>query len=81
MIGVPVVKEFSQLGDCRELLMSDRGRGVFYCAGDKVDIMDDVIALADCGLGEVVVHKLNGVRKNECFCDVIGYMEAAVVIE
>ena len=61
--------------------MSDRGRGVFYCAGDKVDSMDDVIALADCGLGEVVVHKLNGVRKNECFGDGIGYMEAAVVIE
>ena len=43
--------------------------------------MDDVIALDDCGLGEVVVHKINGVRKNECFCDSIGYMEEAVVIE
>ena len=43
--------------------------------------MDDAIALADCGLGEVVVHKLNGVRKKECFRDGIVYMEAAVVIE
>ena len=27
------------------------------------------------------MHKLNGVRKKECFRDGIGYMEAAVVIE
>ena len=43
--------------------------------------MDDVIALHDCGLGEVVVHKINGVRKKKCFHDGIGYMEAEVVIE
>ena len=61
--------------------MADRGGGVFYCARDKFDSMDYVIALADCGLGEVVVHKLNGVRKKECFGDDIGYMEAAVVVE
>ena len=42
--------------------------------------MDDAIALADCGLGEVVVHKLNSVIKKECFRDGIGYMESAVVI-
>ena len=40
------------------------GGGVFYYAGEKVEGRDDAIALADCGLGEVVVHKLNGVRKN-----------------
>ena len=27
------------------------------------------------------MHKLNGVRKKECFGDGIGYMEAAVVVE
>ena len=43
--------------------------------------MDDAIDLSDCGLREVVVHKLNGFRKKECFLDRIGYMEAAVVIE
>ena len=43
--------------------------------------MGDAIALSDCGLGEVVVHKLNGVRKKECFGDVIGYMDAAVAVE
>ena len=43
--------------------------------------MDDEIALADCGLREVVVQKINGVRKNDCFCDGIGYVEAAVVME
>ena len=43
--------------------------------------MDDAIALADCGLAQVVVHKLNSVRKKECFCDGIVYMESAVVIE
>ena len=42
--------------------MADCGGDVFYCAGEKVEIMDDVIALADCGVGEVVVHKLNSVR-------------------
>ena len=43
--------------------MADRGGGVFYCAGEKVESMDDAIALADCGLVEVVMHKINGVRK------------------
>ena len=80
-MGVPVGKEFSQLGDCRELLMVNRGGGIFYRAGEKFESMDDAIALADGGMGEVVVHKLNGVRKKECFGDVIGYVEAAVVVE
>ena len=62
-MGVPVGKEFSQLGNCRDLLMADFLGGVFYCAGEKVESMDGVIALADCGLGEAVVHKLNGVIK------------------
>ena len=43
--------------------------------------MDDVIALADCGMGEVIVHKLNGARKKECFRDGMDYMEAAVLIK
>ena len=60
--------------------MVDFGGGIFYCSGEKVESMDNAIALSDCGLGEVVVHKLNGVRKKECFGDGIGYMEAAVVI-
>ena len=61
--------------------MTDCGTGVFYCAGDKVEGMDNAIALADCGLGELFMNKLNSVRKNLCFRDGIGYMEAAVVIE
>ena len=61
--------------------MADHDGGIFYCAGEKVESMDDVIALAECGMGKVVVHNLNGVRKKECFGDGIGYMEAAVVIE
>ena len=43
--------------------------------------MDNAIALADGGLGESVVHKLNSVRKKECFGDIIGYVEAEVVVE
>ena len=43
--------------------MVDCGGGLFYRAGEKVESMDDVITLADGGLGEVVVHKLNGVIK------------------
>ena len=54
-----------QLGDCRELLMVDRGRGVFHHAGENVESMEDEIALADGCLGEIVVHKLKGVRKQE----------------
>ena len=42
--------------------------------------MDDAIALVDGGLGELVVHKLNSIRKQECFGDGIGYVEAAVVV-
>ena len=61
--------------------MVDRGGGVFHCAGEKVESMDDTIALAEGRLGEVVVHKLNGVRKQECFGGRVGYAEAAVVVE
>ena len=43
--------------------MIDRGGGVFYRAGDKIEIIEDAIAFAEGGLVEVVVHKLNGVRK------------------
>ena len=43
--------------------------------------MDDANDISDCGMGEVIVHKLDGVRTKECFCDGISYMEAAVVIE
>ena len=76
-----MAKYFSQLGDCRELLRVDCGRGVFHRAGEKVKSMDDAIALTDGGLGEAVVHKLNGFRKKDCFGDGIGYMEAEVVVE
>ena len=61
--------------------MVDRGGVVFHCAGEKVESMDNVIALADGGLGDVVVHKLNGFRKQECFGDSIGYMESVVVAD
>ena len=61
--------------------MVDCGGGVFYRAGEKVERMDDMIALADGGLGKVVVHKLNSVRKKECLGDGIGYMEAVVMVE
>ena len=45
--------------------MADRGEGVFNCAGEKFESMDNAIAIPDCDLGEVVVYKLNGVRKKE----------------
>ena len=61
--------------------MVDSGGGVFHRAGEKVESMDDLIALPDDGMGEVFVHKLNGVRKQECFGDGIGYVESAVVVE
>ena len=61
--------------------MAYRGGGVFYCAGKKVESMDYASVLDDCGMGEVVLHKLNRIRKNECFNDGIRYMEAAVVVE
>ena len=57
------------------------GRGVFHRAGEKVESMDNAIALADGGLGEIVMHKLNGVRKQECFGVGMGYVEAALVVE
>ena len=60
--------------------MADRGGVVFYREEDKVESMYNVIALSDGGMGEVVMHKLNGVRKKEFFCDGIGYLEAAVVV-
>ena len=59
----PVAKEFAQLRDCCVLLTVDRGRVVFHRAGEKVESMDDAIALAGGGMGNLVVHKLNGVIK------------------
>ena len=61
--------------------MVDRGGGACNSAGEKFKSTDYAIALANGGMGDVVVHKLNGVRKQECFGDVIGYVEAAVVVE
>ena len=61
--------------------MVDCGGVVLHRAGEKVESMEDVITLADGGMGEIVVHKLNGVRKQECFGDGMGYAEAAVVVE
>ena len=43
--------------------MADRGGGAFYCAGDKVESMEGTVDLSECGMGEIVAHKLNGVRK------------------
>ena len=43
--------------------------------------MDDANDISDCGMGEVIVHKLDGVRTKECFCDGISYMEAVVVVD
>ena len=40
-----------QLGDCSELIMVDRGGGIFHRTGEKFERMDDAIALADSGLG------------------------------
>ena len=61
--------------------MVDRGGGVFHRAAEKVESMDNAIALAGGGMGEVVLQKLKFVRKQESFGDGIGYMEAAVVVE
>ena len=61
--------------------MVDRGRGVFHRTGEKVESMDDAIALANGWLVEIVVHKLNGVRKQYFFGDGIGYLKVAVVVE
>ena len=61
--------------------MVDRGRGVFYRVGEKVESRDDAVTLSDSGLVELVVHKLKGVRKKKCFGDGISYVEAAVVVE
>ena len=43
--------------------MVDCGGGIFHRAGEKVESMDDAIALANRRLGEAVLPKLNGVRK------------------
>ena len=47
--------------------MADRGKGIFYYAGEKFESMDNAFSLAECGMREVVVHKLNGVRKKGLF--------------
>ena len=63
------------------MLMADFCGVIFYCAGENFESMYNAITLSECGMGEAVVHKLNGVRKKECFRDGIGYMEAAAVNE
>ena len=43
--------------------------------------MDDAVALCHCGLGEVVVEKLDGVRVTHRLGHPVHHMEAAVVVE
>ena len=41
--------------------------------------MDDAVAFADCGFGEVLVQELDGVVEQECFGGAIDNVEAAVM--
>ena len=43
--------------------------------------MDDAVAFGHCGLGEVVVEELDGVRVAKGFGDPAHNVEAAVVVE
>ena len=61
--------------------MVDGGGGVLDCTGEEVEGVDDAIAFADCGFGEVFVYELNSVEVQECFGGAIDDVEAAVMFE
>ena len=61
--------------------MVDGGWGVLDCAREEVQGVDDAVALGYCGLGEVVMEELDGVRVAKGFGDAVHNVEAAVVIE
>ena len=43
--------------------------------------MDDAVALADGGLGQVVVHEFDGVQLQQRLCGGVGHVEVGVVVE
>ena len=61
--------------------MVDGGVGVLDCTGEEVESVDNAVAFADCGFGEVLVQELNGVGEQECFGGAIDDAEAAVIFE
>ena len=63
------------------LLVVDGGWGVLDRTREEVQGVDDAVALGYCGLGEVVVEELDGVRVAKGFGDSVHNVEAAVVIE
>ena len=56
MLWVPAVEKVTEVGDCSELVVIHLCRRVLHSAGEEVEGVYDAVALADLGLGEVVVH-------------------------
>ena len=61
--------------------MVDVGGGVLDCTGEEVEGVDNAVAFADCGFGEVLVQELNGVGEQKCFGGAIDDVEAVVIFE
>ena len=59
--------------------MVDGSGGVLYCTGEEVEGVDDVVVFSDCGFGEVLVYKINGVGVQKCFGGAIDDVELAVM--
>ena len=61
--------------------MLDGGGGVLDYTGEEVEGLDDAVAFAECGFGEVLVQELDGVGEQECLVGAINDVEAAVMFE
>ena len=61
--------------------MIEGGWGVLVGTQEEVWDVDNTISLGDCGLGEVVVEELGGVRVMQRLGHSIHHTEAAVVVE
>ena len=70
-----------EVGYRSELVVIHCCRRVLHISGEKVEGVDDAVALADGGLGQVVVHEFDGVRVQQRLCGGVGHVEAAVVVE
>ena len=66
-LGDSVGEQVAEFQDGGELLVVDGGWGVLDCAREEVQGLNDTVPLGHCGLGEVVVEELDGVKVAKCF--------------
>ena len=79
--GDPVGEHIAEFQDDGELLVVNGGWGVFGGTQVEAQGVCDAVPRGRCGLGEVGVEELNGVRVTQCFGRPLHHIQAVVVAE